>query len=255
MDLALLKNISIRTYMDSNSGYEETIVLDRQTSLNMLSGNKANVEFIAGKPFNQIELRIEGLINVSLDMDLFASYAFLAAPLLVELATFQGKSTATGTSLLWSTASERNSDYFVVERADEVPESFRAIGQVQAAGTPWHRTQYGFVDACPAWLCYYRLRQVNRDGSISISPVVVVKNTALSQRLVIYPSVATENVMVMGALGTRFALCDQLGRQLQTGEVLAGSYSVLNVHALSGGVYFVRDLRTGTSTRFVRAAE
>ncbi|MFC6224568.1 hypothetical protein ACFP2F_15065 [Hymenobacter artigasi] len=252
LDVSLLNNMSIRTYMNSNSGYEENIAVNSLVTLSALSGGKANVEFTAGKPFNQIELRVGGLINASLDVDLFAAYAPLAAPLPVELAIFQGKSTAAGTSLSWSTASERNSDYFVVERADDSPESFRAIGQVQGVGTASQLTQYSFVDARPKSLCYYRLRQVDRDGTSSISPVVVVKNAAFSQRLVVYPSLTIENVTVMGVLGTRFALCDQLGRQLQTGEVLA-SQSVLDVRALPAGIYFVRDLSTGTSTRFVRS--
>jgi hypothetical protein len=254
LDLSLLSLMSIRTYMNSNSGYEENIEVNSLVSLSLLSAGKATVEFPVNKPFNQVELRVGGLVNVSLDVDVYAAYGTFTAPLPVELAIFQGKSTAAGTALSWSTASERNSDYFAVERADDSPENFRAIGQVQGAGTTSQRTQYDFVDARPAALSYYRLRQVDRDGTTSFSPVVVVKSGTTSQPVAVYPSPATETVMITGGSGTRYALFDHLGRQVQTGEVLAGTRPVLDVRALPGGVYFVRDLGTGTSTRFVRAA-
>ena len=254
LDLSALNNMTIRTYMGSNPAYEESIPLNSLISMNVLttSGGKATVEFPAGKAFNQVELNISGLLNASFTVDVFLVYGTFTPPLPVELVAFQGKSTSAGTALAWSTASERNSDYFVVERADNSPENFRALGQVQGAGTTTHRTQYTFVDTRPAGLSYYRLRQVDRDGTLSFGPVVVVKSTILSQLLAVYPSPATETVVVTGAVGTRFALFDQLGRQLQTGEVLAGIRPALDVRALAGGVYFVRDLATGNSTRFVR---
>lgn len=254
LDLSLLNNMSIRTYMNSNVGYEEDIEVGNLVSLSLLKAGKASVEFPVGKPFNQVELRIGGLLNVSLEVDMFAAYGTYTSPLPVELAIFQGKSTAAGTALSWSTASERNSDYFAVERADDSPENFRAIGRVKGAGTTSQRTQYDFVDARPAALSYYRLRQVDHDGTTSFSPVVVVKSAAFSQSLAVYPSPATETVVITGGSGTHYALFDHLGRQVQTGEVLAGTRPVLDVRALPGGVYFVRDLGTGRSTRFVRAA-
>ncbi|GAB2864643.1 hypothetical protein GCM10027044_26800 [Hymenobacter ruber] len=255
LDLSLLSNMTIRTYMGSNASYEESMPLNSIISLSALSAGagKTTVEFPVNKAFNQVELRISGLLNASFDVDVYSAYGTFT-PLPVELATFQGKSTAGGVALAWSTASERNSDHFVVERAADSPENFRAIGQVQGAGTTSQRTQYDFVDARPAALSYYRLRQVDRDGITSFSPVVVVKSSAFSQPLAVYPSPATENVVITGAVGTRYALFDQLGRQLQAGEVQNGAGPVLDVRALPGGVYFVRDLSTGSSTRFVRAA-
>ncbi|GAB3869038.1 hypothetical protein GCM10028824_15340 [Hymenobacter segetis] len=256
LDLSLLSNMTIRTYMGSSASYEESMPLNSLISLSLLSAGagKATVEFPVGKAFNQVELRISGLLSASFDVDVFSAYGTLTPPLPVELVIFQGKRTVAGTALSWSTASERNSDYFVVERADNSSENFQSIGQLQGAGTTSQRTQYDFVDARPGALSYYRLRQVDRDGATSFSPVVVVKNAALSQPLTVYPSPATQNVVITGAVGTRYAVLDQLGRQLQTGDVLPGARPVFDVRALPGGVYFVRDLGTGSSTRFIRAA-
>lgn len=256
VDLPLLSGITIRTYMGSNPGCEESLPVSSLINFSLLgsNGGKATIEFPVNKPFNQVGLSIAGLLNASLNVDVFSAYGTLTAPLPVELAAFQGKSTAAGTSLAWNTASERNSDYFVVERADNSPENFRSIGKAPGAGTTTRRTEYTFVDARPAVLSYYRLRQVDRDGATSFSPVVALKSVAISQLLAVCPSPATETVVVAGAVATRFVLFDQLGRPLQSGEVLAGVQPVLDVRPLPGGVYLLRDLNTGSSTRFVKAS-
>lgn len=255
LDLSLLSNMVIRTYMGSGSSFEESFSVSNLIALSLLNGGEAvAVEFTANKPFNQVELRIGGLLNVSFDVDVFSVYGAVEAPLPVELVAFQGKSTAAGTALTWSTASERNSDYFVVERADDSPENFQTIGQVQSAGTTTQRTEYRFTDTRPAALSYYRLRQVDRDGTTSFSPLVAVKREAASQTLAVYPNPAAETVSIASTPGTRFAVLDQLGRQLQAGEIPAGVQPALDVRALPNGVYFVRDQATGRSTRFVKAA-
>lgn len=255
LDASLLSGMTIRTYMGANTLYEESIPVSNLVNLSLLSSNngKATVEFPVSKQFNQVELRIGGLLNASFDVDVFSAYGTLAAPLPVELMAFQGKSTTAGTTLAWSTASERNSDYFVVERADDTPENFRRIGQVQSMGTTTRRTDYTFTDDRPAALSYYRLRQVDRDGATSFSPLVAVKSVALSPTLAVYPSPATEAVTIAGAPGTRFAVVDRLGRQLRTSEIPAGAQPALDVRTLPAGVYFVRNLATGSSTRFVKA--
>ena len=256
LDASLLSGMTIRTYMGSGASYEESLPVSGLINLSLLSSNggKATVEFPVNKAFNQVELRIGGLLNASFDVDLFSAYGTLTAPLPVELVAFGGKSTSAGATLAWSTASERNSDYFMVERADNSPENFRSIGKVQSAGTTTHHTEYAFVDARPAALSYYRLRQVDRDGGTSFSPVVALKSVAASQALAVYPNPATEAVTIACTPGTRFAVFDQLGRQLQAGEVPTGALPALDVRALPTGVYFVRDLGTGSSTRFVKAA-
>ena len=110
------------------------------------------------------------------------------------------------------------------------------------------------MDARPAVLGYYRLRQVDRDGATSFSSVIALKSVAISQPLAVDPSASTETVVVAGSVGIRFVLFNQLGRRLQTGEMPASAQLVLDVRTLPGGVYFLRDLNTGSSTCFVKAS-
>lgn len=253
LSASALNTITINTYLNGVS--KESFPLNTLITSGPLTGGvKYTASFSVGQVFNQVELVLAGALNANANLNLFRAYATLALPLPVELVVFQAKSTSAGTALSWSTASERNSDYFVIERADSSPENFQALEQVQGAGTTTRRTQYTFVDARPPVLSYYRLRQVDFDGTTSFSPVVFVKIAVSNLPLGVYPNPATVTVVVTGAVGTRFALFDQMGRQLQTGEVLPGALPALDVRALPDGVYFVRDLATGRSSRFVKAA-
>lgn len=75
----------------------------------------------------------------------------------------------------WKTASEVNNDYFEVQRSLD-GHSFEAAGRVAGNGSSLQAHTYSFTDAAPgaAATYYYRLRQVDHDGTSSFSPVQVV---------------------------------------------------------------------------------
>lgn len=78
--------------------------------------------------------------------------------------------------LRWSTASETNSDRFEIERSSD-GQAYTKIGQVQAAGHSAQRLNYDFADNKPlAGKAYYRLRQLDRDQTVTLSPIRVVSN-------------------------------------------------------------------------------
>ncbi len=77
----------------------------------------------------------------------------------------------------WETASEVNNDYFDVEAArDRNGEIvFEKIGRVSGSGTSSQNHSYSFIDENPApGKNYYRLRQVDYDGTEFLSKAVVV---------------------------------------------------------------------------------
>ena len=257
VDLGILTSTTIRTYMNGNSGYEQSISVGTLLDLTVTGTNKVAVEFPVGSDFNQIELRTAGLLNASVSVDVFAAYGTIT-PLPVELVAFQGKSTAAGVALTWTTASERNNDLFVVERTNGASDAFYAIGQVKGAGNSSQAREYRFVDANPNASSYYRLRQVDADGKEAFSPIVMVKSdiksTSKSTELVAYPSPAAEMLTVAGTAGTTFGVFNQFGQKVQEAKLTLESRQQLDVRSLPNGVYFLRDLTTGQSTRFVKAA-
>jgi hypothetical protein len=95
----------------------------------------------------------------------------------VELLPFGATRAGSAARLTWATASEKNSAYFEVE-ASLSGYDFRpvaAIGRVAAQGTSAVRHEYAALDPdlgrYGAALVYYRLRQTDRDGALSLSDV------------------------------------------------------------------------------------
>jgi hypothetical protein len=98
------------------------------------------------------------------------------APLPVVLAAFSATAAPNrSVQLAWTTASEVNNDYFEVQHSLD-GHSFKAAGRVQGNGTSIQAHTYSFTDSAPgsAATHYYRLRQVDLDGTSVFSPVQVV---------------------------------------------------------------------------------
>ncbi len=101
----------------------------------------------------------------------------LPADRLVAMANLQG-SIAT---IRWSTLSEQNTSYYIVERSLDNT-TFTATGnQVAAAGNSETRREYQATDNISALVqssvIYYRVKLVDLDGKISYSNTVVVRLT------------------------------------------------------------------------------
>ncbi|MFT3885791.1 MAG: hypothetical protein QM724_10270 [Flavobacteriales bacterium] len=112
----------------------------------------------------------------------------------VELLFLQAEPRTHAVDLSWATTSERNSSHFVVERSRDARD-FAPIGEVNAAGDSQQRIDYFFADAAPAkGINYYRLKQVDRDGSFHYSNVIsAFFGDAPAQPLLI-PNPATDEV-------------------------------------------------------------
>ncbi len=111
----------------------------------------------------------------------------------VELLDLQATTRGTVIDVNWATATERNSDYFDVQRSAD-NEHFTTIGTVGAAGDAQYRNDYLFVDEAPLQGAnYYRLRQVDRDGTVDITRTVVAfMSQGSGDRPVIFPNPATD---------------------------------------------------------------
>ncbi|MCB0641939.1 MAG: T9SS type A sorting domain-containing protein [Phaeodactylibacter sp.] len=93
----------------------------------------------------------------------------------IALYSFEAKKVEDQVLLTWITSSEENNDYMAVERSQNGIDFFE-IGQVPGRGTTDFEQEYQFLDTDPQpGLNYYRLRQVDFDGSFEYHRVVVVE--------------------------------------------------------------------------------
>ncbi|MDO7875683.1 FG-GAP-like repeat-containing protein [Hymenobacter sp. ASUV-10] len=165
------------------------------------------------------------------------------APLPVELLSFTATAEGPAARLRWTTASEQSSARFDIERSLDGKE-FAKIGAKKAQGTKASPTDYTFRDSTipsTSQPSYYRLRQVDLDGTASYSPVRVV-TVGGKGGLTLYPNPARTSVAVAGlGAGAKVEVFDALGRPVARATADAGGTARLVLPAgLAAGVYIVR---------------
>ncbi|MBK5285071.1 MAG: T9SS type A sorting domain-containing protein, partial [Bacteroidia bacterium] len=154
-----------------------------------------------------------------------------------------------GTSVLttWVTSSEINNDYFVIERSmDGV--NFEEVGTRRGAGNSSTTLYYSMLDLKPLkGISYYRLRQVDYDGTESKSQLVAV--SFLSDGILnVFPNPTEAEIQyrfnsAVDGLVT-FELKDMLGKVIMSKVVSVkkglNTSEPLDIHLLPHGVYIVQ---------------
>ena len=168
-----------------------------------------------------------------------------AQPLPVELTDFEVKRGPNAVYATWATASEHNSQRFVLERSLD-GKQFIETGTLQAAGTSTTLRKYSLTDnqlPVNSTTLYYRLRQVDTDGSFRYSPVRSIVLPASAARLLLFPNPAIgSQVTLAGTVpGTLVRVFDSMGRAMTTATADAAGTAALQLPAgLASGVYVVR---------------
>lgn len=117
-----------------------------------------------------------GLDNLGVDLSILDNALIQTPePLPVEWGTFAGTQAQHSIQLDWETYSQINFDYFEVEYAPD-GRSFRPMGRVGGLTTTPEAQQYTFTHEQPQiGANYYRLRQVDMDGSVHYSKRIEVR--------------------------------------------------------------------------------
>jgi len=162
------------------------------------------------------------------------------SPLPVVLTAFRATRQPDQVQVQWSTAQETDNAYFVVERAAD-GYTFTDLQQVAGHGTTQQTTRYSISDKAPLAtpISYYRLRQVDADGTRTYSPVVIVvtETSSLQAALTLAPNPAQQSVQVLGVQTGTVQLLDLAGRILRT---QLAQEQALNLTGVRPGLYLVR---------------
>lgn len=122
-----------------------------------------------------------------------ASYDFDSPSMLlpIDLILFTAVLQERQTIIEWQTATELNNDYMAIERSQNAKD-FYEIGRVAGAGTTHEIQEYQFVDDTPMrGQNYYRMRQVDYDGTVNYSEVIEVEVTNVAGNFALYPNPTT----------------------------------------------------------------
>ncbi|MGI4833763.1 MAG: hypothetical protein ACRYFK_09910 [Janthinobacterium lividum] len=260
-DANALNRITVLTY-DADGNVLETKTGSSLLNLDLLPDGRQTVSFNTTRDFAAVGVKIGGVLKVADDTNIY--YAFAddsngqtnivapAAPLPVQLVSVAVRRVATSgaADINWTTASELNSASFVVERATDPAAGFVAVGQVAAAGSSATTRQYSLRDAEAASLAgtlYYRLRQLDHDGTATLSQVVVLAGSASQASFSLYPNPVAAAAVTLGAgsgslpTGAVAHLYSGLGQLLHHSAAVAEGQATLALPTagLTPGFYYV----------------
>jgi len=164
------------------------------------------------------------------------------AVLPIELQEFNGKETAQGNELSWTTASETNNSHFIIERSQNGID-FSGIGTVQGNGTSQLQHKYSFNDNNPfSGNNYYRLKQVNFDGAFTFSKTIRVNNSKANGNPAANYQVVEYSLNAAGAV--KITLSNAAGQvfiEKNKNEQVAGNHKeTLDMSEIANGEYIVK---------------
>ena len=173
-----------------------------------------------------------------------------ATVLPIELASVTATCDGRSTLIEWTTATERNNDYFSLERSDDAI-NFTEIARVAGAGNSIDPVDYAYTDyGIHGGDNYYRLVQVDYDGTRTESEIIVVNCIELEVAepdVQAYPNPFNDELtVVLDNFGNRAAtieVYDMLGKLVYTNKIAApqNSYeTILNLSNLPPAAYTVR---------------
>jgi hypothetical protein len=185
-----------------------------------------------------------GTIITSAAVTSFSPFALSSStganPLPVVLLSFTAvKDGENNVQLKWSTASEINSDYFQIERSKD-GKYFQSIGRVKAAGNTANRVDYTYIDNAPfAGSSYYKLKQVDFDGTSTYSKVRFVES--VDNVLTVYPNPTSDFLRIEsnGAGIAAIKIRSEMGYILKVPFTETDGNFILNTASLAAGIYIL----------------
>lgn len=165
----------------------------------------------------------------------------------ITLVRLRGECNGKRALISWTTASEHNNDYFVVERSDDAV-NFVEVGRVAGAGNSIEMLSYNYADySIRTGENYYRLTQVDYDGTRTTSEIIEVHcsgNVPLGDPDVyVYPNPFGDELTVhlvnFGDVAAHIQVYDMLGRMLFE-RTADDTEVVLQLGALPDAAYTVR---------------
>jgi hypothetical protein len=203
---------------------------------------------LSGLVGNSLRLRIELRNTAGSEEMVIDDVSVVCTPLPVEMTSLMAFNDEETVQVVWETAMETGSDRFEIERSHD-GSTFFSIGRVAAAGNSATTTSYSFTDRSPInGPAFYRLRQVDLDGSFTHTQVVQVNaHTAPLELAKLYPNPVSDrlNVEVFSRDSQQSSLSvyDLMGNEvLRQDAMLSAGQNALEVKAseLAAGMYLLR---------------
>ena len=167
-------------------------------------------------------------------------------PLPINLINFNALKYNESVKLEWSTASEENNDFFIIERTADFRD-ISAIGSIDGAGNSNTILNYETIDYSPLeGKSYYRLIQVDYDGGKEYFDWKMVDfSKDYSEKIIIYPNPTDNgitNVSTQGIEGAAIIeIMDVNAKVIYRKHIIINNNTSFPIDLnLSSGIYFIR---------------
>jgi len=131
---------------------------------------------IAGSIVFQGNNPVSGPVMASSTTTGFVSFS--STPLPVKFVGFTLSRKSSDILVQWSTSQQVSADHFQIERSLD-GSNWNSIGSVTAAGNSFTTNNYSFTDKnISSKIVYYRIKEVDFDGSFAVTPVKSIKAEA-----------------------------------------------------------------------------
>lgn len=159
----------------------------------------------------------------------------------IELSKFVAKKDNDNVILEWVTLSEIDNNYFEIERSSDYL-NWKVINKVNGAGNSISEINYKEIDYSPLMgVSYYRLKQVDFNGSYSYSSIQSINRLNALESLNIYPnpvkSILTVELDLIGLYQVK--VLNNLGQEIKVDHTNEGNKFLINTNSLLPGIYFV----------------
>lgn len=173
----------IRFLVDSDGDFSDATILSSSDGLTFTEGSV----IISGITTSMIPMNSTKYIT-------FAS-ASSATPLPVELLSFEVYAEERKAVLNWITASEVNNDFFIIQNSTDAV-SWHDLDSTNGRGTTNEYSSYKYIHTDPVdGINYYRLKQVDYDGTYSYSDLKFIELTP-KPKLNLFPNPINSNQTV-----------------------------------------------------------
>ncbi len=115
----------------------------------------------------------------------------------ISLIDFDGQPAGGINKLFWTTASERNNDYFTLYHSEN-GSTWEKVAVLDGAGNSSEIRNYEVYDEEPYYpVTYYTLKQTDFDGTITLSEVIVITRTSEEDLVIVYPNPVEDEVKLL----------------------------------------------------------
>lgn len=162
----------------------------------------------------------------------------------IELVKFNAINNGDRIVIEWTTASETNNDYFIIERSENASD-FKPIAKIKGVGNNSYDNKYLCFDELPnSDIVYYRLKQVDYDGTFSYSSIVSVLSRNSTLNINVFPNPFSDFVVVQidkfyHLNNTEIRVVNYLGQVVKSFYIEGNKNELIDLSDIEDGIYIL----------------